>query len=397
MSGAHVGVLTTSYPRHADDPAGRFVYELCGWLAGQGDCVEVLAPHPARSTQPGVRVRPLRYAARPRLLYGAGAPDNLRRHPAAWAQIPALVGRMALSCRRLSRRWDRVLSHWLIPCGVLAARCARRLPHLAIAHSSEVTLLPRLPLASGLLAALARPRTELVLTSEGLRPPLLDVARTPAARRLVEAAPVIRMGIEEARLAPRDPDAAARLRRRHGLEHRRVVLCVGRLVPVKGIDVLIRALGALQRHDVVLVVVGEGPQRRSLEALARGLRLETRFTGELGPGPRDAWLHAADLFVLPSRVLADGRRDSAPVALLEAMAAGLPVVASRSGGNAEIVTEQLGLLVPPDRVEDLSAALSRLLDDATLRARLGTAARGAAADHTWRRVGAELRRRLQSL
>ena len=98
-----LGVLTTSYPRHPGDPAGRFVAELCGWLARRGDRVDVLAPAPARSEHPGVTVHGLRYALRPRLLYGAGGPDNLAS-PWAKLQVPALVGCMALSCGRRSRR-----------------------------------------------------------------------------------------------------------------------------------------------------------------------------------------------------------------------------------------------------------------------------------------------------
>jgi len=389
-----IGVLTTSYPRHSCDPAGRFVAELCAWLAGSGEAVEVLAPHPARTEHPGVRVRALRYALAPRLLYGAGAPDNLCGLRAR-AQVPALVSRLALASWRASRRWDLVVSHWLLPCGAVAARCCPRLPHLAVAHSSDVALLARLPLGHRALAAIARPRTALVLTSEALRPPLSRRARAPAARALVERAPVIRMGICPERLAPRDADAASAWRAQHGIEGAAgVVLFVGRLVPVKGLDVLIRALP----RRALLVVCGEGPERPALEALGRQRGVEARFLGEVGGAERDAWMRAADLLALPSRPLPDGRLDSAPLVLLEAMAAGLPVVASRAGGNAELVADgESGLLVPPDDAPALGRAITALLDDAALRARLGARAREAAAGHTWDRVGAgllELTRRL---
>lgn len=391
---ARIGILTTSYPRRPGDLAGRFVAELAAQLARAGDRPEVLAPHPAVSVDPRVAVTSLRYALSPRLLYGAGAPDNLRS-ARAWLQAPLFVGRLALACRDASARWDAVLSHWLLPCGLVASRCSRGLPHLAVAHSSDVHLLARWRLAPVALAALARPRTGLVLTSEALRPPLLGAARSPAARRLVSDAPVVRMGIPADCLGPA-PAAARALRERHGLVGRTVVLFIGRLVPVKGVDLLLAAAAGLAGIEVV--VVGDGPERGRLEQQAARLGVAARFCGELAGEPLSAWRHAADLFVLPSRVLVDGRTDSAPVALLEAMAAALPVVASEVGGNAELLRDEVnGLLVPQGDTAALRAAIGRLAGDPGLRARLGAAARDAAAAHTWERVSGTIRRLLGAL
>jgi glycosyltransferase involved in cell wall biosynthesis len=382
-----IGLLSTSYPRRRGDPAGRFVAELARWLADHGDLLEVLAPRPARDDHPRVEVRPLRYALRPRLLYGAGAPDNLSRSPRAWLQAPALVGRLALACARRAGTWDGVLSHWLLPCGLVAARFARARPHLAVAHSSDVHLLARLPLAPLALAALDRPRTALVLTSEALRPTLLSLARRPSTRRLVERAEVVRMGIPAVGPAP-------------GRERERgdqvVVLFVGRLVPVKGVDLLLRACAGLR--GVKIVVMGEGPLRARLERLAATLGVPARFLGERSGDDKRAWLRDADLLVLPSVVLPDGRTDSAPVALLEAMAAGVPVIASRVGGNAELIEhESGGLLVPPGRIEPLREAIARLASDPALRTRLAAGGREVAARHTWEVVGPRIRRLLASL
>lgn len=399
MSDCRIGVVTTSYPRHPADAAGRFVAELCGWLAERGHEVQVLAPHPAASEHPGVEVHGLRYALRPRLLYGAGAPDNLARSPAAWAQAPLFTARLALACGLHHRSWDRMISHWLLPCSLVVGQVARGLPHLAVAHSSDVHLLGRLPGGAVLLRALARPRTGLVLTSEALRAVLLPLSRDRRAGTLVETAPVIRMGIDHCRLAPADPRQAARLRLAYGLgPASRLVLFVGRLVPVKGVDWLVRALAWLGRRDVTLVALGQGPEHARLEALAARLRVPARFPGLVGPVQRDAWLSAADLLAMPSVELSDGRSDAAPVALLEAMGQGLPVVASRSGGAAELIRDgDNGLLVPPGEVGPLAAALRRLLDNEALRQRLGQAARRTAAEHTWDQVGARLRGLLMDL
>jgi glycosyltransferase involved in cell wall biosynthesis len=384
-----IGLLSTSYPRDPADGAGRFVAELAGWLAGQGDMVEVLAPHPAADPTPGVEVRPLRYALRPALLYGAGAPDNLSTSPRAWLQAPAFCGRLALECMRRAPRWDVVISHWLLPCGAVAARCAPRTPHLAVAHSSDVHLLRRLPAPAGraALRLIARPRTALVLTTETLRPPLLRLARTPSTRRLVEQALVVRMGIPAPAAVPNAEVEA--LRRRHDLLGRTVVLFIGRLVPVKGLELLLRACAGVE--GLTPVIVGDGPLRTELEELAQQLGVDARFCGALGGTDKAAWLAAADLFALPSIVLPDGRTDAAPVVLLEAMAVGLPVVTTWVGGNAELIEhDQTGLLVSPGEVEPLRAALTALASDAELRRRLGRAGQQVAANHSWDVVGSRL-------
>jgi glycosyltransferase involved in cell wall biosynthesis len=125
-----------------------------------------------------------------------------------------------------------------------------------------------------------------------------------------------------------------------------------------------------------------------------------RFVGEqLGEG-KLACLRAADLLAAPSVVLPDGRTDSAPVTLLEAMSARLPVVASRVGGNAELIRDgENGVLVPPGDVESLRAALLRLMGAAGApeSARLAEAGARTAALHTWDRVGARLRGILAAL
>lgn len=392
-----VGVLTTSYPRHADDWAGGFVAELARWLAREGDALEVLAPTPASDSTPGVRVRPLRYARTPRLCYGAGAPDNLLGagdwggRAAAWAQLPAFVGRLAAASWWHARRWDAVVSHWLLPAGLVGARLARGRPHLAIAHSSDVHLLRRLPQARWLLRALARPRSALVLTSAALRPPLLAVARDATSRRWVERAPVVPMGVAP----PAWLEAERALGRPRAVGAPLRVLYIGRLIALKGVDLLLQACAGL---PCALTVVGDGPERSALEALAARHAVAADFVGQQAVPSKWRALLAADVLVLPSRVLPDGRTDSAPVTLIEALLAGVPVVAAAVGGVAELLEAgACGLLVPPEQPLALRAALQRLHGDAALGARLVAAGRRRARDFDWDRVGARLRALLAAL
>jgi glycosyltransferase involved in cell wall biosynthesis len=182
---------------------------------------------------------------------------------------------------------------------------------------------------------------------------------------------VIANGIDTATFAR--PTDAAGLRRELGIPAAASVLgTVGRLSEIKRQDRLLRAFAELRQTfpDAHLVLVGDGPLRDDLRQLAGQLKLETcvHFTGsQLQP---ERYLHLMDVFALTSR------SEGMPVSVLEAWAAGRPVVASRVGGLPEMVRAgETGLLYEQDDQAALVAALARLLSDTALARRLGEAGR----------------------
>lgn len=157
------------------------------------------------------------------------------------------------------------------------------------------------------------------------------------------------------------------------------VLAVGRLVPKKGFDLLVRAAALLvgDRPDLRIVVVGDGPERPALEALIDelGVRPNVRFAGSMEHGDALHHLARAAVVCLPARIAPDGDRDSMPVVLKEAMAAGVPVVGTAVVAIPEMVDNEVGRLVAPEDPEALARALAELVDDPQERARLGAAGR----------------------
>jgi glycosyltransferase involved in cell wall biosynthesis len=150
------------------------------------------------------------------------------------------------------------------------------------------------------------------------------------------------------------------------------VVAAGSLIPRKGYDLLLRALGHLAEAGMSfeLLLGGEGPERQSLENLARQLGIADRvkFLGEVED--LASLLAASQLLVHPSH--AEGLSNT----VLEAMGEGLPVVASAVGATPEIIEDgESGLLVPPGSLDDLTSAVGRLLADPQLRARLGVSGR----------------------
>jgi len=158
------------------------------------------------------------------------------------------------------------------------------------------------------------------------------------------------------------------------LQHARIIYSVGRLVPRKGFDTLIRAVATLRRTfpQVVLAIAGDGPDRGRLEALARSERLAVRFLGNLEDADCAAWYAACDIFALLPRELSDGDVEGFGIVYLEAGSFGKPVLGTRSGGVPEAVIDQhTGLLVPADDPNAAAGALASLLRDPDLRKRLG--------------------------
>jgi glycosyltransferase involved in cell wall biosynthesis len=386
-----IGVVTTSFPRWPGDPAGAFVLGLAAALSRRGHEVEVVVPEPRErpawgDCEPwlrGIRVRAVPYA-RPRrlqaLFFGAGVPDNLARSPALAALAPLAVAALGAAVRWRAPSWDAVVSEWLIPSGLaVAALGARRPAHLAIAHSADVHLLGRLPFGGAIAARLADRAERIGCVADALRAELARILGPERAGRRTEKLVVMPMGIDPEALAPaREREA---VRAELGIEGFSVLL-LGRLVPIKGADLLIDAVGPGTRTTIL--VAGDGPARSGLERRARERGVPALFLGTVDERRRAELLAACDAVAVPSRVLENGRHEGLPLVVLEAMWAGAPVVASDSGGIREIVRDgETGLLVPANDAAALARALERLRGDPGLRARLAAAGREAASTRTW--------------
>ncbi|WFF06350.1 glycosyltransferase family 4 protein [Micromonospora sp. WMMD1076] len=186
------------------------------------------------------------------------------------------------------------------------------------------------------------------------------------------------------------PDVdGGRVRSRLGLADRPVVVCVSRLVPRKGQDMLIRALPEIRRRvpDAALLVVGGGPYRSTLEKLARqtGLERDVVFTGSVPSAELPAHYAAGDVYAMPCRTRNRGLDvEGLGIVYLEASATGLPVVAGDSGGAPDAVREgETGYVVGGRDVAQLADRVATLLADRDLARQFGAAGR-AWVEREWR-------------
>ena len=179
-------------------------------------------------------------------------------------------------------------------------------------------------------------------------------------------------GVDTEMFSPMPEMESEALRKKFGFNEKKVFLYSGRLVEGKGLDLLVRAIKKVagQSKDVLLVFIGSGDYQEKIADMASSYGLEGFVRIEGTVDNVHEYLNASDIFVFPS--LSEGM----PNSLLEAMACGLPVIASKIGGVVDVVEDgRSGILFEPGDISGLASAMIRLLNDNELRLRLGKEAR----------------------
>ncbi len=344
--------ISNVFPNPREPTKGTFNWELVRALAGFHS-IQVINPvswlDAWRSKQNGqltpldplenVEVHHPRYYYTPKVLrewYGRFMWSSIRR------QVKHVLA---------DHKPEAVLSYWAHPDGEMAVRAARLggVPALVMVGGSDVLLLTRSGGRRRRILGVLHSADAIVTVSQDLRSKLTNFGIDP------EKISVVYRGVNSERFAPGDRNAA---RQRLGIPvDERVLLWVGRMVPVKGLDVLLSACAALQQRGVKhrLYLVGDGPVRKSLENQAKALGIECSFPGVVAPAHLASWYRAANVTVLPS--LSEG----VPNVLRESQACGTSFVASRVGGIPEIAIPERDTLVPPGDADKLADALARSL------------------------------------
>lgn len=306
-------VLTTSYPRHRGEPAGRFVADSVEQARASGLDVRVVSPANFRHFG---------------LAYGHGVVGNLRARPWLAFVIPFFLLAFRRAAARLADDVDVVHAHWLVS-GAIAGTL--RKPFVVQVWGTDVELAQRVPWLVGWIFRRAR-------VTVAASPFLAAKAEALGARRVVVVPSRVTIP-----LVVREPAEPPH------------VLFVGRLSSEKGILEFLEATEGLPR-----VVVGDGPLRKAAP----------EAVGFIPPAEITPYYERAAIVCCPSR------REGYGMVAREAMACGRPVVATAAGGLVDAIEDGVnGMLVPVGDVRLLRAALVRLIGDPLLRMRLGAAAR----------------------
>jgi glycosyltransferase involved in cell wall biosynthesis len=396
----NICMLTSSYPKYPGETTAPFIEEIAAGLVRRGHTVHVVAPfHRDVRRAPverGVHLHFFRYSPTERLNvwgYAESLHADVSVKSRTLMAAPLALGASLRALLRVTsaeqdqhdpdssfyaRRspFDLIHAHWVLPNAVPAALAARLrgLPLVISLHGSDIFLAEQaVPLA--LTAGMTMRSAAMVTACSGdLRERAVRLGAPPAH---VE---VIPYGVDPQAFRP-DAAAAAEVRAELGLPAAApLIVTVSRLVYKKGLTYLLEAFPAvLAEHPcATLVLAGYGDLRDELERRAHelGVAAHVRFPGQLERARAARYISAADVYVVPSVRDQRGNVDGLPNALLEGMGAARPIVASCVAGIPEVITDgEHGLLVPERDPHALAAAISRLLGDRALAARLGAAAR----------------------
>ncbi len=361
-------IIATTFPRWPDDPGpAPFVFHHARALARHFE-VTVLAPHhhgaALQENMDGVRVKRFRYAwpdALELLADGAGIQNNMRKSFFHRALVPLLIiAEFIAIAREVRRGYDYANSHWLVPSGLLAALVLpRRVRHLITVHAADYDLLQKIPGGKRLIKFMATSARAIVCVS----PRFVDaIAELSGGGAHVVTQP---MGVDTT-LFRFDQSARDEWRERIGVDDEPLVAFVGKLSRKKGVEVLLRAAAAIKERGVKakFVIVGDGELKPELTRLADELALGegVLFHGAASNRELARLYSAADVVAVPSVRDPEGETEGMPVVILEALAAGRPVVATPlCSPPADLLGKGVTVAQAGD-VDELARALLATLD-----------------------------------
>lgn len=275
-----------------------------------------------------------------KLFGGEGAPERLEQNPLLYVDALKATLRLQRAVSKQLSAWDGVIAHWLVP-SALCAALSTSIPITAVAHSGDVHLIKKLRIGRALAPLWTRRISKFVFVSNELKELFLSsVGR--ASKILEPRCEVTPMGIHSKLFECSKPN-----------DKKEIILCVARLVDIKGVDRLVSAARYMTSNAEILIA-GDGPKRAELEASADD---KIQFTGALAPHDRHALFKKAKVVVVPSR-RRYGRGEGAPMVIREALAASARVVVSQelSGSDRDDVVS-----VDAANPKTLASALERAL------------------------------------
>lgn len=345
-------VTASTFPRWENDTEPGFVLDLASHMT---DRYQVTALVPAalgakeREILQGVEV--IRYHYCPihkweTLCYPGAIVPRIKEKKIRVLLVPFLFLSLYFHLWKLLPDYDIVHAHWLLPQGVVQSFFHK--PYLVTGHGGDVALLNRGIFRKLKIRCLIR-AGQVTVVSEDLKNKLRTL--TPEINPIV-----IPMGVDGSKFGKQYyvPDY-------FGQGDNKVVLFVGRLAEKKGVTYLIEAMKAV---DALLVIVGDGPLRKRLEKQAAGIKNRVVFWGARPHSELRTIYASADIFAAPSLTARDGDQEGLPTVIMEAMASGLPVIASNSGGISDLVVSGYnGILCEEKNVRQLADGIHRLCQD----------------------------------
>ncbi len=383
-------VLTTTFPRYKNDNTPQFVLELSKEIKNKGFEVTVLAPHHKNSKFfediEGVKVYRFPYffpISLQKLCYEGGIMRNIRKSFLPKLQVPFFFLSYFYYSYKIIRKFkiEVIHSHWIIPSGFIGAFFKKflKIKHITTAHAIDVYTMEKLPFKKILTKFIYNNSDYIVCVSSILKEKILKILEDE--KKLKKEKIFIKpMGMKI-------PVIKERKSERESFN----ILFLGRFVEKKGIKYLVYALKEIVTlyGNINLNIGGSGPLEKELKNLVKELNLEN-FVNFLGWVKREKVpeiLRESDVLVVPSIITEEGDTEGLPTVILEAMGAGVPVIASDVGGIRDVIKNGVnGILVPPMEIEELKKAIITLIEDKKLSEKLVEEGLKLVKEYNWEKI-----------
>lgn len=372
MYNKNILVTATTFPRWKNDTEPNFVFVLSKLLASHGHKVVALVPHFHKAKKYEVigNVKIYRFSyffpyKLQKVCYEGGIFGNFKKYRIALFQLPLLIAFEFLNMAKLIKKEkiDIIHAHWILPQGFLAYLCKKlfKVPYVVTAHAGDI-----FPLKSKFFRFLSylAVKNSNFCTANSIYTKK-ELKKIPTGKNIK----IIPMGVDLSLFTQKNQNI--NLRRKLDIK-KEFILSVGRLAEKKGIKYLIMAMKDVIKKfpEAKLVVVGDGPERKNLEHLAKELKLQNNiiFMGSVENKYLPEFYATADLFVGPSIVTKSGDTEGLGIVFLEALASRTCVVGSDVGGIPDIIEHnKTGLLVRQKDSKQLSDSIIKLLRNEKLR------------------------------
>ncbi len=372
-------ITASTFPRWKKDTEPRFVLDYAKAMGKYYDVTVLVPSSPGAKSKEvleGVKVERYHYCAIHKfetLCYPGAIVPRIKEKKIRIFLVPLLIGALYFKLKKDIDKYDIVHAHWLIPQGIVQSFIKNK-PYLVTGHGGDITSLN----FKGMKAVKKR---------------CMKAAKavTVVSEALKETIDELCPGIN-ASIIPMGCDIELFSGRKHienfwGQGDRKVVLFVGRLAEIKGVNYLIEAMRQVQ--GAVLVIAGKGDREEELRAQAENLGDKVLFIGAKTHEELADIYASADIFVAPSVTVKGGGKEGFGLTIIEAMASGVPVIASKTGGITDILSHEVnGLLVEEKNVDQIAALIKRLMEDMDLRETLVQNARETAQRYSYSNIAA---------
>ncbi|MGB6464509.1 MAG: glycosyltransferase family 4 protein [Nitrosotalea sp.] len=366
--------LTTSYVRSVNAKLSSFVHNLNKELTKQGIDVKVITPHSknalTREIMDSVIIKRFRYLPENYEINSGSIPDAISTSKLGFIRVGIMVLGFFISTffECLGKKPNILHGHWAFPGGFVAFIMSKIFSKKFIVsiHGSDIAMLKKFKFLKNIVINSLNKSSCVIANSNFTKNEMMSLG--------VKSEKIIKINVPPNFVNhTSDANFLGQFRNKFVSPDKKIILFVGRLVEVKGIEYLIRALKEIEAIDPHLIIVGEGILLTQLQNLTRSLGLESKVTFYGGANHEElGWLYdISDVFVLPSVEDSKGTIEGLGLVVVEAMESGLPVIGTSLGGILDTIKhEKTGLLVKQKDPVEIAKAIERVMLDDNLRKKL---------------------------